>query len=131
MHSSVQRLQNYFVNLQHSSQPPPQHHTSSTPTPNFGLGTGKSDTPDTPSNIPNAGGKGGGDPWTSDHFVLLAVRADTRLVDLVNLIHGFLRREDIVEVWGQEGEEEEEWRVVERLREESEMRVRKCLKLVA
>lgn len=62
--------------------------------------------------------------------MLLAVRADTRLVDLVNLIHGFLRKEDIVEIWGQ-GEEGEQWEVVERLREESEMRVRKCLKLVA
>ncbi|ORY62707.1 hypothetical protein BCR35DRAFT_315598 [Leucosporidium creatinivorum] len=56
VHSSVQRLQNYFVNLQHSNAPPPAHHTSSTPTPNFGIGTGKSDTPDTPSNLPRRGG---------------------------------------------------------------------------
>lgn len=140
VHSSVQRLQNYFVNIQHSAPQQPIagiHHTSHTPTANFGIGSGKADTPNTP---PSAAGSPTSrsrtpDPYATDHFVLLAVRADTRLVDLVNLIHEFLNREDIVDVWGSNGsgemKKEEEWELVRRMRGESEMRVRKCLKLVA
>lgn len=140
VHSSVQRLQNYFVNIQHSApqQPVPGiHHTSHTPTANFGIGSGKANTPESPpsgSGSPAAGSRTP-DPYATDHFVLLAVRADTRLVDLVNLIHEFLKRDDVVEVWGSGGKDgskrQEEWELVRRMRGESEMRVRKCLKLVA
>lgn len=136
VHSAVQRLQNYFVNMQQTPSsssasgtqpaPPPGPHsyTTHTPTPNLGLGTGKGSTPSSPpSRSPAAPER------PSDHYVLLAVRADTRLVDLVNLMHEFLGREDIVDVWG-EGKKDE-WVLVMKMREESEMRVRKCLKLVA
>lgn len=66
-----------------------------------------------------------------DHYVLLAVRYDTRLVDLVNLLHGFLESHEWEqeEVRGGDGRRVRE--EVERLKKESEMRVRKCLKLVA
>jgi hypothetical protein len=67
-----------------------------------------------------------------DHFVLLAVRADTRLVDLVNLMHEFLMRPDLAQEWGGRagvGQAEED--EIARMRIESDMRVRKCLKLVA
>lgn len=68
-----------------------------------------------------------------DHYILLGVRADTFLVDLVNLIFVYLRKDrsegrggdDVV--WSEtEGDP-----ALVRIREESELRVRKCLKLVA
>lgn len=92
-HASVQKLQNYFVNIHHTPQGAEQ------------------------------------DPHATDHFVLLAVRADTRLVDLVFLMHGFLMREDLTSGWGLGTQAEAD--LIGRMRVESEMRVRKCLKLVA
>ncbi|SCV73552.1 BQ2448_7478 [Microbotryum intermedium] len=71
-----------------------------------------------------------GDPYVLDHYVLLAVRADTRLVDLVNLMHKFLMRPDILDGWGgPPGSNPVE--IVLRMRVESDMRVRKVLKLLA
>lgn len=92
-HASVQKLQNYFVNIRHTPQGAEQ------------------------------------DVRATDHFALLAVRADTRLVDIVFLMHGFLMREDVTNGWGLGNRAEDE--MVARMRVESEMRVRKCLKLVA
>lgn len=59
------------------------------------------------------------DTWALDHYVLLGVRLDTRLVDLFNLIHGFLP--EYADPSSELG----------RLQWESELRVRKCLKLSA
>lgn len=65
-----------------------------------------------------------GDIWAVDHFILLGVRLDTRLVDLCNLAHGYLGR-SVVGGLGRDNEE------LEAMRRESDMRVRKCLKLSA
>lgn len=64
-----------------------------------------------------------GDLSAVDHYVLLGVRMDTRLVGLVNLMHRFLLRLGPEEL--REGERETRWQLVA----ESELRVRKCLKL--
>lgn len=71
------------------------------------------------------------DPYALDHYVLLGVRADTYLVDIVNLTHMWLHRardrNDGISDWDAiEGDER-----LERLRWESTLRVRKCLKLIA
>lgn len=72
-----------------------------------------------------------GDIFALDHFVLLGVRADTYLVDLVNLIHTWLMKDRSnlggLENWA-EAESDER---LHKLRWESMLRVRKCLKLVA
>ncbi|KDE07740.1 hypothetical protein MVLG_02012 [Microbotryum lychnidis-dioicae p1A1 Lamole] len=71
-----------------------------------------------------------GDPYVLDHYVLLAVRADTRLIDLVNLMHKFLMRPDLLDGWGgPPGANPVE--IIQRMRIESVMRVRKVLKLSA
>jgi hypothetical protein len=70
------------------------------------------------------------DPFALDHFVLLGVRADTYLVDVVNLIHEFLMKERVDTGSGAWAEKEGD-PVLQALRRESELRVRKCLKLTA
>ncbi|KAK4052634.1 hypothetical protein OIO90_004262 [Microbotryomycetes sp. JL221] len=79
-----------------------------------------------------------GDIYALDHFVLLGVRADTYLVDLVNLIQDWLiktrttqqqateERRTNKQQFAIEGDD----RLI-RLRWESMLRVRKCLKLIA
>ncbi|GAA5981724.1 hypothetical protein JCM5350_000469 [Sporobolomyces pararoseus] len=67
-------------------------------------------------------------PYALDHFVLLGVRADSILVDLINLMHLWLKRDRNGEgIWT----ESEDDRLLKSMREESELRVRKCLKLSA
>ena len=86
MHSSVQRLQQVLVNLDH-----------------------------TPDGIDD-------EQCTVDRYVLLAARIDTRLADLCNYLHAFLERQSL-------GMPDElGW---SRLLVESDMRIRKCLKLFA
>lgn len=65
------------------------------------------------------------DTTALDHFVLLGVRADTYLVDVVSLTYYFFTNQ----VGPAEDREEEV--LINGLRRESEMRMRKCLKLIA
>jgi hypothetical protein len=63
-----------------------------------------------------------------DHFVLLGVRADSILVDLINLMHIWLKKDRNGEgIWT----ETEDEPLLTSMRQESELRVRKCLKLSA
>jgi len=67
-------------------------------------------------------------PYALDHFVLLGVRADSILVDLINLMHVWLQKDrNQVGIWT----EKEEDPLLISMRKESELRVRKCLKLSA
>ncbi|GAA5964092.1 hypothetical protein JCM3765_000900 [Sporobolomyces pararoseus] len=67
-------------------------------------------------------------PYALDHFVLLGVRADSILVDLINLMHLWLKKDRNGEgIWT----ESEDDLLLKSMREESELRVRKCLKLSA
>ncbi|GAA6017493.1 hypothetical protein JCM11491_006842 [Sporobolomyces phaffii] len=67
-------------------------------------------------------------PYALDHFVLLGVRADSVLVDLINLMHLWLKKDRNGEgLWM---EKESDPFLLE-MRQESELRVRKCLKLSA
>ncbi|GAA5853267.1 hypothetical protein JCM8547_000261 [Rhodosporidiobolus lusitaniae] len=67
-----------------------------------------------------------GEPYTLEHFVLLGVRFDAFLVDLINLMHGYLlRNRNGPGVWS----EPEDDPLLSSMRAESELRVRKCLKL--
>ncbi|CEQ40459.1 SPOSA6832_02080 [Sporobolomyces salmonicolor] len=70
----------------------------------------------------------GDDPDAVNHAILLAIRADNSLVDLVMLIHVHLsKKRGEGSYWpDREGNEE-----LERMRSESSMRVFKCLKLLA
>ncbi|GAA5914825.1 hypothetical protein JCM6882_007284 [Rhodosporidiobolus microsporus] len=67
-----------------------------------------------------------GDPYALEHFVLLGVRFDAILVDVVNLMHGWLMRNRNGPGQWSEAEDDE---LLGRMRQESELRVRKCLKL--
>lgn len=68
----------------------------------------------------------------SDHDVeydlLIAVRMDNRLIDLLNLAHEFLRAQITCE---DESEDELQRRRMDDMFAMSERRVRKCLKLLA
>ncbi|GAA5960348.1 hypothetical protein JCM3765_007480 [Sporobolomyces pararoseus] len=68
------------------------------------------------------------DPQAIDHAILLAVRADNSLVDLIMLIHVHLREKYSDSAFWPERDGDEE---LERMRSESSMRVFKCLKLLA
>jgi len=68
------------------------------------------------------------DPQAIDHAILLAVRADNSLVDLIMLIHVHLREKYTHSTFWPEKDGDEE---LERMRAESSMRVYKCLKLLA
>ncbi|GAA5859997.1 hypothetical protein JCM1840_001833 [Sporobolomyces johnsonii] len=70
----------------------------------------------------------GDDPHAVDHAILLAVRADNSLVDLIMLIHVHLSKKRGEGSYWPEREGNEE---LERMRSESSMRVFKCLKLLA
>ncbi|KAK4046324.1 hypothetical protein OIV83_006154 [Microbotryomycetes sp. JL201] len=78
-----------------------------------------------------------GDPYALDHFVLLGVRADTYLVDLVNLIHDWLlKKRPVASQTTEERRNKQDFALegddrLVRLRWESMLRVRKCLKLIA
>ncbi|GAA5979583.1 hypothetical protein JCM11641_007877 [Rhodosporidiobolus odoratus] len=66
------------------------------------------------------------DPYALEHFVLLGVRFDSLLVDTVNLLHVYLMRDrNGPGVWS----EKEDDPLLLKMREESNLRVRKCLKL--
>ncbi|GAA5872131.1 hypothetical protein JCM1840_006327 [Sporobolomyces johnsonii] len=68
------------------------------------------------------------DPYALDHFVLLGVRYDSILVDLINLMHVWLMRSrDGEKMWT----EREDDPFLASMRQESELRVRKCLKLLS
>ncbi|GAA6030790.1 hypothetical protein JCM8097_008877 [Rhodosporidiobolus ruineniae] len=65
-------------------------------------------------------------PYSLEHFVLLGVRFDAILVDVINLMHGYLiRNRNGPGQWS----EQEDDPLLRQMREESELRVRKCLKL--
>ncbi|GAA5979054.1 hypothetical protein JCM5350_004217, partial [Sporobolomyces pararoseus] len=68
------------------------------------------------------------DPQAIDHAILLAVRADNSLVDLIMLIHVHLRDKYSDSTFWPEQDGDDE---LERMRSESSMRVFKCLKLLA
>jgi hypothetical protein len=68
------------------------------------------------------------DPQAIDHAILLAVRADNSLVDLIMLIHVHLKDKYSASTFWPEKDGDEE---LERMRSESSMRVFKCLKLLA
>ncbi|GAA5924303.1 Zn(II)2Cys6 transcription factor domain-containing protein [Sporobolomyces koalae] len=70
----------------------------------------------------------GDDPQAVDHAILLAVRADNSLVDLIMLIHVHLTEKYSASVFWPEKDGDEE---LEQMRTESSMRVYKCLKLLA
>ena len=65
-----------------------------------------------------------GDLGAVDHYVLLGVGTDTRLIELVLLMHRYLLRSGPEEM---EGGNEMRWQLVA----ESELRVRKCVKLLS
>ncbi|GAA5899686.1 uncharacterized protein JCM6883_005956 [Sporobolomyces salmoneus] len=67
-------------------------------------------------------------PYALDHFVLLGVRADSILVDLINLMHIWLKKDRNGEGIWTEGEGDP---LLASMRQESALRVRKCLKLSA
>ncbi|BGP02972.1 hypothetical protein JCM10021v2_006694 [Rhodotorula toruloides] len=70
----------------------------------------------------------GDDPFGLEHYVLMGVRYDSLLVDLVNLQHVYLmRNRNTPGVWN----ETEDDPLLHAMREESILRVRKCLKLAA
>ncbi|KAJ8292186.1 Depudecin biosynthesis cluster-specific transcription activator DEP6 [Rhodotorula toruloides] len=70
----------------------------------------------------------GDDPFGLEHYVLMGVRYDSLLVDLVNLQHVYLmRNRNTPGVWN----ETENDPLLHAMREESILRVRKCLKLAA
>ncbi|GAA5827864.1 hypothetical protein JCM3770_006897, partial [Rhodotorula araucariae] len=67
-------------------------------------------------------------PFGLEHFVLLGVRYDAILMDLINLQHVYLMRDrNGPGVWG----ECEDDGLLKTMRQESELRVRKCLKLAS
>ncbi|GAA6008707.1 hypothetical protein JCM11491_003406 [Sporobolomyces phaffii] len=68
------------------------------------------------------------DPQAIDHAILLAVRADNSLVDLIFLVHVHLKDKYSESTFFPEKDGDEE---LERMRAESSMRVFKCLKLLA
>ncbi|GAA5894933.1 Zn(II)2Cys6 transcription factor domain-containing protein [Sporobolomyces salmoneus] len=68
------------------------------------------------------------DPQAIDHAILLAVRADNSLVDLIMLIQVHLKEKYSESTFWAEKDGDEE---LERMRSESTMRVFKCLKLLA
>ncbi|GJN93184.1 hypothetical protein Rhopal_006231-T1 [Rhodotorula paludigena] len=66
------------------------------------------------------------EPYGLEHFVLLGVRYDAILVDLINLQHVYLiRNRNGPGVWAESEDDE----LLAAMRQESELRVRKCLKL--
>ncbi|SCV69206.1 BQ2448_2226 [Microbotryum intermedium] len=67
------------------------------------------------------------EPYALDHFVLLGVRADTYLVDAINLVHQALHT-DARATWSTTRRDNT---FLASLRHEAELRVRKSLKLVA
>ncbi|BGP27175.1 hypothetical protein JCM10295v2_006139 [Rhodotorula toruloides] len=68
------------------------------------------------------------DPFGLEHYVLMGVRYDSLLVDLVNLQHVYLmRNRNSPGIWN----ETEDDPLLHAMREESILRVRKCLKLAA
>ncbi|SCZ97299.1 BZ3500_MvSof-1268-A1-R1_Chr4-2g07122 [Microbotryum saponariae] len=67
------------------------------------------------------------EPYALDQFVLLGVRADTYLVDIINLVHQSLHS-DARSTWNSTRRDSA---LLASLRHESELRVRKSLKLVA
>ncbi|GAA5849047.1 hypothetical protein JCM9279_004706 [Rhodotorula babjevae] len=67
-------------------------------------------------------------PFGLEHFVLLGVRYDSLLVDLINLQHVYLmKNRDGPGTWA----EREDDPLLTSMRQESELRVRKCLKLAS
>ncbi|GAA5819983.1 hypothetical protein JCM10212_005636 [Sporobolomyces blumeae] len=68
------------------------------------------------------------DPHAIDHAILLAVRADNSLVDLIMLMHVHLTEKYSGSAFWPESDGDDE---LERMRAESSMRVFKCLKLLA
>ncbi|GAA5920953.1 hypothetical protein JCM3775_004019 [Rhodotorula graminis] len=67
-------------------------------------------------------------PFGLEHFVLLGVRYDSLLVDLINLQHVYLmKNRDGPGTWA----EREDDPLLSSMRQESELRVRKCLKLAS
>ncbi|GAA6012748.1 hypothetical protein JCM10207_005348 [Rhodosporidiobolus poonsookiae] len=69
-----------------------------------------------------------GDRYALEHFVLLGVRFDSILVDVINLMHVYLfRNRNGPGTWSEKEDDE----LLMRMRQESELRVRKCLKLSA
>ncbi|BGP51267.1 hypothetical protein JCM10450v2_007196 [Rhodotorula kratochvilovae] len=67
-------------------------------------------------------------PFGLEHFVLLGVRYDSLLIDLINLQHVYLMRDrNGPGIWS----EREDDALLRAMRQESELRVRKCLKLAS
>ncbi|GAA6015491.1 hypothetical protein JCM8202_002490 [Rhodotorula sphaerocarpa] len=67
------------------------------------------------------------DPFALEHYILMGVRYDSLLVDVVNLQHSYLLQSRKTGAWA----EREDDPVLLEMREESMLRVRKCFKLTA